>query len=54
VTFTINPFQVPEGDFLFANCVFNDDVAKDVWITGHRKAIVVNPNIPQGPQTIKP
>lgn len=54
VSFTINPFQVPEGDFLFANCIFNDDVAVDVWIDGYRKAIVVNPDIPQGPQVFKP
>jgi hypothetical protein len=47
VTFTINPFQQPVGEFLFANCIYNDDVAKDVWIHGEKKPFVVNPDIPQ-------
>jgi len=47
VNFWINPFQVPEGDFFFANSVYTDDAAKDVWIYGHRNPIVVNPDLDQ-------
>ena len=47
VFFTINPFQLQEGDFLFANSVYTDDQAKDLHITGHRPAFVVNPDLPK-------
>lgn len=47
VHFTINPFQQPVGEFLFANSIYNDDVAKDIWIYGEKKPFVVNPDIPQ-------
>ena len=47
VHFTINPFQQPVGEFLFANSIYNDEVAKDIWIYGEKKPFVVNPDIPQ-------
>jgi hypothetical protein len=54
VSFTINPFQLPEGGFAFLNYVKSGDTSRALTITGVRTPIVVNPNIPQGPQTIKP
>lgn len=54
VSFTINPFQLPEGGFAFLNYVKSGDTSRAITITGVRTPIVVNPNIPQGPQTIKP
>ena len=44
VSFTIDPTVLPAGDFLFANCVYTADQAKDVRIEG-TKTISKNPQI---------
>ena len=46
MTFTINPFAIPEGDFAYAASISSDVGSKGVTITGYRKAIVVNPDVP--------
>jgi hypothetical protein len=54
VSFTINPFQLADGPFVFVNHVVGGGFDKAITIQGVKTPIVVNPNIPQGPQNIKP
>jgi len=53
VSFTVDHTVLPAGKFLFANCVFTDDAAKDVWIEG-TKTIKVNPGVQLPKPQIKP
>jgi hypothetical protein len=54
VSFELNPFHLSEGGFVFINHVTSGDTSRSLTISGIRTPIVVNPNIPQGPQNIKP
>jgi hypothetical protein len=53
VSFEINPFHLSEGGFVFINHVTSGGTSRSLTISGIRTPIVVNPNIPQGPQDIK-
>ena len=53
VAFTIDHTVLPAGDFLFANCVYTADEAKDVRIEG-TKTIAKNPQIELPDPVFKP
>lgn len=54
VGFTINPFQLADGPFVFVNHVVGGGSDKAITIHGVKTPIVVNPDIPKGPQNIEP
>jgi len=53
VSFSIDHTLLPAGDFLFANCVYTADQAKDVRIEG-TKTIAKNPQIELPDPVLKP
>jgi hypothetical protein len=53
VSFEINPFHLSEGGFVFINHVTSGDTTRNLTISGVRTPIVVNPDIPPGPQVFK-